>query len=58
MILNQRRGESLTNKENDFSGLLEYRDSLLQQPQTPFQKIAMDIVGKAIENLKNKTRKI
>jgi len=48
----------LTNKENDFSCLLEYRDSLLQQPETPFQKIAIDIVDKAIENLKSKASRL
>jgi hypothetical protein len=38
----------------DFSDLLQYRESVKNQPETSFQKVALDIIDKAIENLKNK----
>jgi hypothetical protein len=39
-------------KTNDYSDLLEYRQSVLNQPESEFQKITIDIIDKAIENLK------
>jgi len=45
----------LANKICDFADLLEYRDSIKNQPETPFQKITLDIIEKAIENLKTKS---
>jgi hypothetical protein len=44
----------LANKIFDFTDLLEYRDSVKNQPETPFQKIALDVIDKAIENLQAK----
>jgi hypothetical protein len=44
----------LVEKISDFTDLLEYRESVKNQPETPFQKITLDIIDKAIENLKTK----
>ena len=45
------RGVKLA-ETNDYSDLLEYRQSVLNQPESEFQKITIDIIDKAIENLK------
>jgi hypothetical protein len=42
------------NAVTDFSDLLQYRESVKNQPETSFQKITLDIIDKAIENLKKK----
>ena len=49
-----RREGSLADKVTDFSDLLKFRDSVKNQPESPFQKITLDIIDKAIENLKAK----
>jgi hypothetical protein len=46
---------AVANKISDFTDLLVYRDSVSNQPETPFQKITLDIIDKAIENLKAKS---
>jgi hypothetical protein len=38
----------------DFEDLLEYRNSVKDQPETTLQKITLEIIDKAIENLRNK----
>lgn len=48
----------MVDKVTDFSDLLEYRNSISLQPETPFQKIAIEIIDKAIENLKKENVKI
>ncbi len=36
----------------DFSDLEEYRRIIAMEPETPFQKYALEVIDKAIENLK------
>jgi len=45
----------LADKLTDFTDLFEYRDSVKNQPETPFQKVTLEIIDKAIENLKAKS---
>ena len=39
----------------DFRDLEEYREQVRQRPETPFQKIELEIIDKAIANLKGDT---
>jgi hypothetical protein len=42
----------MVKKATDFEDLEKYREQVKQQPETPFQKIELDIIDKAIANLK------
>ncbi len=39
-------------KVTDFEDLEKYREKVKQQPKTAFQKIELDIIDRAIANLK------
>jgi hypothetical protein len=49
-----REKGDLASKITDFTDLIEYRNSVLSQSETPIQKITLEIIDKAIENLKAK----
>jgi hypothetical protein len=42
----------MANKGIDLTELLLYRDSVKNEPETDFQKIALGVIDKAIENLR------
>lgn len=42
----------MSKKVTDFDDLEKYREQVKQQPETPFQKIELDIIDRAIANLK------
>jgi hypothetical protein len=42
----------LAQKITDITDVLEYREFINNQPKTDFQKITLDIIDKAIENLR------
>jgi len=44
----------LNHKISDISDLIEYRELVNSQPETEFQKITLEIVDKAIENLRKR----
>jgi hypothetical protein len=50
----QNDGVRGMNPNTDFEDLLEYRNSVRDQPETALQKITLEIIDKAIENLRNK----
>jgi hypothetical protein len=40
-------------KVTDLSDLIEFREQVRQQPETEFQKIELDIIDRALTNLRN-----
>ncbi len=43
----------MAKKIMDLTDLEEYRDSISKQPETEFQKIELDIIDRALANLRN-----
>jgi|WetSurMetagenome_2_1015567.scaffolds.fasta_scaffold279311_1 hypothetical protein len=43
----------MTRKIIDLTDLEEYRDLISKQPETDFQKIELDIIDRALANLRN-----